>query len=71
MIVTVDDDACAGHGVCVARCPEVFGLTDDGYAEAIDTAVPTQFHAAVDEAAAGCPERAIHIQRQMKEETCQ
>lgn len=59
MRVTVDDDACGGHGVCVALCPEVFTLTDHGYAEAIDTDVPAEFEDAVTQAVAGCPEHAI------------
>ncbi|GAA2562178.1 ferredoxin [Mycolicibacterium diernhoferi] len=64
MIATVDDDACAGHGVCVALCPEVFTLTDDGYAQAVGTEVPAQFHEVVTEAAASCPERAIHLKEE-------
>ncbi len=31
---SVDDDRCAGHGVCTTMCPEVFALNDDGYAVA-------------------------------------
>ena len=40
-------------------CPEVFSLTDDGYAEAIATDVPTEFEAATQEAIECCPEQAI------------
>ena len=65
MRVRVDDDACAGHGACVALCPEVFTLTDDGFAQADAVAVPIALTGAVAEAAAACPERAIH----MKEES--
>ncbi|MFC3961898.1 ferredoxin [Nocardia jiangsuensis] len=57
MKVTVDADRCRGHGVCVALCPEVFTLTDDGYAVTGDAA-PEQA-AAVDDAAHACPEQAI------------
>ena len=32
MKVEVDADQCKGHGVCWGLCPEVFDLTDDGYA---------------------------------------
>ena len=32
MKVTVDEDRCRGHGVCWTICPEVFDLSDDGYA---------------------------------------
>ena len=35
MRASVNDGLCRGHGVCVALCPEVFTLTDWGYAEAI------------------------------------
>jgi ferredoxin len=46
--VTVDDERCRGHGVCTGLCPEVFTLTDDGYAVAAA-------HDAID----NCPEHAI------------
>ncbi|MGE2836797.1 ferredoxin [Mycobacterium sp. SMC-4] len=59
MRVRVDDDSCAGHGVCVALCPEVFTLTDDGYAQAVDDDVDPTLQGAVTEAIDGCPERAI------------
>ncbi|BBZ36107.1 ferredoxin [Mycolicibacterium confluentis] len=59
MKVWVNDGLCRGHGVCVAVCPEVFDLTDGGYAEAIEDDVAPEFHAAVQEAIAACPEHAI------------
>ena len=40
MKVTVDDDRCRGHGMCLTLCPEVFSLTDDGYAVADPSEVP-------------------------------
>jgi ferredoxin len=55
----VDDDACRGHGICVAICPEVFTLTDGGYAEAIGTDIRAELEGAGTEAIASCPERAI------------
>ncbi|WP_407939067.1 ferredoxin [Mycolicibacterium fluoranthenivorans] len=58
--MTVDDEACAGHGICVGLCPEVFTLTGTGYAEAIRTEVPTRVEDAVAEAVSQCPEHAIH-----------
>ncbi len=61
MRVAVDDELCRGHGVCAALCPQVFTLTDGGYAEAIDTEIPAQLEAAVAEAAESCPEQAIHL----------
>ena len=59
MKVWVDDQRCRGHGVCVTLCPDVFDLTDDGYAESIDSDVPTEFEEATQEAIQSCPEQAI------------
>ncbi|HYB82107.1 MAG TPA: ferredoxin [Mycobacterium sp.] len=59
MKVAVDDQRCRGHGVCTTLCPEVFSLTDDGYAVAITSDVPTELGAAVAEAIQCCPEQAI------------
>ncbi len=59
MKASVNDGLCRGHGVCVAVCPEVFTLTDDGYAEAIPDDVPSEFESAVAEAIECCPEQAI------------
>jgi len=59
MRVTVDADICGGHGACLSTCPEVFRLTDDGYAEVIVEAVPQELEAAVEQAALHCPTKAI------------
>jgi ferredoxin len=59
MKVWVDDQRCRGHGVCVTLCPDVFELTDDGYSEAIESDVPTEFEAVTREAIDCCPEQAI------------
>lgn len=59
MIAVVNDSLCRGHGVCVGICPEVFTLTDGGYAEAIDTPVPPEYADQVAEAISACPEHAI------------
>jgi ferredoxin len=63
MRVTVDDDACGGHGICVGLCPQVFALTDVGNAEAITADVPAELEDDVSEAAASCPEHAIRVLR--------
>ena len=59
MRVSVDDQRCRGHGVCTTLCPDVFSLTDDGYAVAIPSDVPTGLEAATQEAIQCCPEQAI------------
>ncbi|HEX5144267.1 MAG TPA: ferredoxin [Mycobacterium sp.] len=59
MKVWVNDALCRGHGVCVAVCPEIFTLLDDGYAEASEDEVPAELEGSVDEAITSCPEHAI------------
>ncbi len=59
MKVWVDDQRCRGHGVCVTLCPDVFSLTDDGYAVSIESDVPTELESATQEAIQCCPEQAI------------
>ena len=59
MRVSVDDQRCRGHGVCTTLCPDVFSLTEDGYAVAIASDVPTGLEAATQEAIQCCPEQAI------------
>ncbi|MDX2541582.1 ferredoxin [Streptomyces sp. WI04-05B] len=59
MKAAVDEDRCRGHGVCWTLCPEVFDLTDDGYAEVLVPEIPAEHEGAVRTAAGSCPERAI------------
>ncbi|RAY16303.1 ferredoxin [Actinomadura craniellae] len=61
MKAAVDEDRCRGHGVCNALCPEVFTLTDDGYAEVRVPQVPAEFEETVRTAVGQCPERAITV----------
>lgn len=59
MRVTVDEDRCRGHGMCLTMCPEIFSLSDDGYAVAEPEEVPDELQESAREAVANCPERAI------------
>jgi ferredoxin len=46
--------------MCLTFCPEVFEMTDDGWAVADPEEVPAELEGAVREAVENCPERAIH-----------
>ncbi|WP_193047023.1 ferredoxin [Mycolicibacterium baixiangningiae] len=59
MKVTVDEDRCRGHGMCLTLCPEVFQMTDDGYAIADPAEVPGGLEESAKDAIANCPEQAI------------
>jgi len=59
MKITIDEDRCRGHGVCCTVSPEVFDLSDDGYAVTEQSDVPQDFEQAARSAAMSCPERAI------------
>ncbi len=61
MRVHIDDDQCKGHGVCWSLCPDVFDLTDDGYAVVLVDDVAERFTAVVRTAVDQCPESAITI----------
>ena len=40
------NDGCIGCGLCEGTCPEVFSMTDEGVAKAIETEVPAECEAA-------------------------
>ncbi|HET8939133.1 MAG TPA: ferredoxin [Polyangiales bacterium] len=62
MRLRIDDERCKGHGVCCGLCPEVFELTDDGYARVLIDDVPAELQDVVETAATQCPEGAISIE---------
>lgn len=61
MKVRVDTEVCAGFGICVGICPEVFELHSDGYAVVLVDEVPAEFEELVRRAADQCPSRAILV----------
>ncbi len=62
MRVTADNSQCAGHTLCNAAAPQVFGLDDEGYVVVlVDGDVPAEVEGAAREAVAACPERALSI----------
>lgn len=61
MRAVVDEDRCRGHGICCTLCPEVFDLSDDGYAAVRLPDIPPEFAQAARAAAMSCPEGAITV----------
>lgn len=61
MKVHINQDVCAGFGICVGVCPEVFALHDDGYATVLVDEVPPELEALVRTAEGQCPARAISV----------
>ena len=61
MKVRVDADVCAGFGVCLGLCPEVFELHDDGYAIVRVGEVPPELEDTVRQAVSQCPANAISL----------
>lgn len=53
------NDQCIGCGLCAGICPEVFSMTDEGVAKAIESEVPPESEAAAAEAKDSCPVGAI------------
>jgi ferredoxin len=61
MKVHVNSQVCAGFGVCLGLCPEVFELHDDGYAIVRVSEVPPELEDAVRRAVSQCPSGAISL----------
>jgi|HubBroStandDraft_5_1064220.scaffolds.fasta_scaffold535412_2 ferredoxin len=62
MRVTVDFDACAAHGDCVAAAPEIFDLgDDDDVVRILMPEPPEELRASALTAADACPMLAIEI----------
>ncbi|MCI7093979.1 MAG: ferredoxin [Lachnospiraceae bacterium] len=53
------DENCIGCGLCNATCPEVFSMTDEGTAKAIEEDVPASAEETAKEAMENCPVGAI------------
>ena len=53
------NDSCIGCGLCAGTCPEVFSMSDEGVAVAIDSEVPEGALDSAAEAMDGCPVGAI------------
>ncbi len=61
MKATVNED-CIGCGLCESTCPDVFSISDDGLAVAIEEDVPADAEDGAQEAADNCPVSAITVE---------
>lgn len=61
MKVVLDRSGCISCGLCVATCPEVFQMGDDGVAEVISEDVPKDAEDCAVEAQEGCPVSVIAV----------
>jgi ferredoxin len=61
MKITVDGEACTGHGRCYALAPDVYGPDDRGHCEILVDDVPPELEEQARAGEANCPERAITI----------
>ena len=61
MKVRIDNDLCAGFGICVGIAPEMFELHDDGYATVLLGEVPPDLEDLVRRAVSRCPAQAISL----------
>ena len=61
MRVSIDDERCKGHGMCCGLCPQLFELTEHGYAIVTMAEVPAELEDVASSAAQMCPEAAISI----------
>lgn len=59
MKVKVNENACIGCGACAAICPDVFEITDEGFAKVVVDNVEEDKKEEVVEAKEGCPTSAI------------
>jgi ferredoxin len=53
------NNECIGCGLCESICSEVFSITENGTAEAIEDSVPTHAESTAKEAKENCPVGAI------------
>ena len=56
------NENCIGCGLCVSTCPQVFEMTDEGVARAVEGELPADAVGAALDAQSGCPVSAIEIE---------
>lgn len=62
MKVIIDREACIGCAVCVAICPDLFEMDEEGIAVVKKNPVPANLESEAKEAAESCAVEAIHLE---------
>jgi len=62
MKAVVNEETCAGCGLCADTCPDVFEMNDDNVAEVKTDPVPSDAEDSCREAAESCPVEAISLE---------
>jgi len=63
MTVTVDTEACNGHGRCYMSAPDVFDCDDAGFPVVLGPATGAKQIADLERAVQNCPEHALSATR--------
>ena len=59
--ISIDNDACQGHGRCYMLAPEVFQADEAGQGRVVTAEVPTDLEEKALLAVKNCPETAISV----------
>jgi len=62
MKLTLDRDACMGHGRCYGLAPHLFDADDEGHSILLQPDVPSAEEKAARDAQESCPEQAIGLE---------
>ena len=62
MKLTLDRDACMGHGRCYGLAPDLFDADDEGHSILLQPDVPRGEEKAARDAQESCPEQAIGLE---------
>ncbi len=57
----IDAGVCTGHGRCYGLSPGVYDADEEGHGVVVTPDVPPQLQELARQAAADCPERAVHV----------